>query len=30
LLDEVGVWKRTLDASERSRLHNSGAGLALP
>jgi len=21
------VWKRTLDASERSRLHNSGAGL---
>lgn len=30
LLDEFGLWNRTLTATERTSLYNSGAGLAYP
>ncbi len=30
MIDEVGFWKRTLTATERQNLYNSGNGLAYP
>lgn len=29
-IDEVGIWKRVLTASERTTLHNAGAGTTYP